>query len=103
MSIGIKYLHLEPRPRSNYRQLWVKGRHMRAEVLYRCTIGPEPESPEEVAREYDLPVESVLEAIDYCVHNQELLQAERSREEVRLRELGLDKPPLVPPDYRPDT
>jgi hypothetical protein len=27
-----EYQHLEPRSGSNYRQLWVKGRHIRAEV-----------------------------------------------------------------------
>ena len=46
MSVQVEYEFLESRPRSNYKQLWVKGRHMRAEVLYRYTAGPEPESPE---------------------------------------------------------
>ena len=92
----VEYQYLESRPRSNYRQLWVKGRHMRAEVLYRCTVGPEPRTPEEVARDYDLPVEVVLEAIEYSLRNKELLDAERAQEEARTRELGLDKPPYVP-------
>ena len=60
MSIQVQYEFLESRPRSNYKQLWVKGRHIRAEVLYRYTVGPEPESPEQVAKEYDLPVGAVL-------------------------------------------
>ncbi|MBL8848791.1 MAG: hypothetical protein JNG89_03875, partial [Planctomycetaceae bacterium] len=63
------YLHLESRTRTNYRQLWVKGRHMRAEVLYRHTVGPEPRTPEEVAEDYDLPVEVVHEAVDYSIRN----------------------------------
>lgn len=79
MAVQVEYKYLEPRPRSNYRPLWVKGRHMRAEVLYRYTVGPEPETPEEVARECGLPVEAVLEAIDYCIRNKELLDAERAR------------------------
>jgi uncharacterized protein (DUF433 family) len=102
MSVQVEYKHLEPRPRSNYRQLWVKGRHMRAEVLYRYTVGPEPETPQEVADDYDLPVEAVLEAIDYCVRNKELLDAERARDWASIKALGLDKPPYVPPDYKPD-
>jgi len=101
MSVQIEYQHLEIRPRSNYRQLWVKGRHMRAEVLYRCTVGPERRSPQEVARDYDLPVEVVLEAIDYSVKNKSLLDAERAREEARMKERGLDKPPYVPVDSVP--
>jgi uncharacterized protein (DUF433 family) len=102
MSVQVEYQYLEPRPRSNYRQLWVKGRHMRAEVLYRCTVGPEPRTPEEVARDYDLPVEVVLEAIDYSIRNKDLLDAERAREQANIKARGLDKPPYVPADYRPD-
>jgi uncharacterized protein (DUF433 family) len=77
------YRHLEPRPPSNYRQLWVKGRHMRAEVLYRQTVGPEPRTPQEVADDYGLPVEAVLEAIDYATRHSKLLDEERAREEAR--------------------
>src|SRR5262245_53908659 len=32
MSTQVHYRHLESRPGSNYRQLWVKGRYSRAEV-----------------------------------------------------------------------
>jgi uncharacterized protein (DUF433 family) len=94
MSSTSEYQYLESRPRSNYRQLWVKGRHIRAEVLYRHTIGAEPRSPEEVADDYGLPLAAVHEAIGYCLRHQSLLDAERSREEQRLRESGLD--PLRP-------
>ena len=101
MSVHVQYEFLESRPRSNYKQLWVKGRHMRAEVLYRYTVGPEPESPGQVAEEYDLPVEAVLEAIDYCARNRDLLDAERSREAASIRARGLDRDPHVPADYKP--
>ena len=37
-----------------------------------------------------------MEAVDYSVHNKALLDAERAREEARMRELGLDEPPYVP-------
>lgn len=95
MAIHVQYQHLEPRSRSNYRQLWVKGRHIRAEVLYRLTIGAEPRTPEEVARDYDLPVAAVHEAIDYAMRNEELLAAERAREVSRMQDLGLDQPPFI--------
>jgi uncharacterized protein (DUF433 family) len=101
MSIQIQYDFLESRPRSNYKQLWVKGRHMRAEVLYRYTVGPEPESPEQVAKEYDLPVGAVFEAIDYCTRNRDLLDAERSQEAANIRARGLDHYPHAPADYQP--
>jgi uncharacterized protein (DUF433 family) len=101
MPVQVEYKFLETRLRSNYKQLWVKGRHMRAEVLYRYTVGPEPETPEQVAKEYDLPLEAVLEAIDYCTRNRELLDAERARESASIRARGLDRYPHAPVDYKP--
>lgn len=83
------YQYLEPRARSNYRQLWLKGRHIRAEVLYRHTVGPEPRTPEEVADDYDLPVAAVREAVEYSIRNRALLDAERERADERLRAAGL--------------
>ena len=99
MATHVQYQHLETRPRSHYRQLWVKGRHIRAEVLYRFTVGPEPRTPEEVAQDFDLHLEVVQEAVDYAMRNQKLLDAERAREKARLEQLGLDKPPFVPADH----
>lgn len=80
---------------SNYRQLFVNGR-IRAEVLYRETMGREPLTPTDVAREYDLPVEAVLEAIDYCRENEALLNEERSREEAWIHAHGHDRWPYSP-------
>jgi uncharacterized protein (DUF433 family) len=96
------YQHLESRPDSNYRQLFVKGRRIRAEVLYRETVGLEPRTPEEVARDFDVPLEAVLEAADYCQHNEDLLRREREREQEWIRAGGLDRPPLAPPDKQPE-
>jgi uncharacterized protein (DUF433 family) len=102
MTIQVQYQYLESRPHSHYRQLWVKGRHIRAEVLYRCTVGVEPRTPEEVAQDYDLPVAAVHEAIDYAIRYQEVLEAERAREASRMQQLGLDQPPFVPTDQPTD-
>ncbi|HEV2946787.1 MAG TPA: hypothetical protein VGX70_05390, partial [Gemmataceae bacterium] len=40
--------------------------------------------PEDVAKEYGLPVHAVLEAIDYCLHHQELLDADRPHADISL-------------------
>jgi hypothetical protein len=102
MAEHIEYKYLQPkRGGSNYRQLFVNGR-IRAEVLYRETVGQEPLTPEEVAREYNLPVEAVLEAIDYSVKNKELLDEERAREEAWIRATGHDKWPYAPRDHEPN-
>lgn len=101
MATRIEYRHLERKLRSNYQQLFVKGRNMRAEVLYRATVGTEPRSAEEVAGDYGVPVEAVQEAIDYCVRNKELLERERAMEETSIHALGLDRPPYVPANDKP--
>ena len=100
MSASTPYKYLQPKTNSNYRQLFV-GR-IRAEILYRETIGREPLTPEEVADEYNLPVEAVHEAIDYCIKNQQLLDEERAREEASIRAAGRDRWPYAPRDYSPD-
>jgi hypothetical protein len=97
----IEYTYLQPKSGSNYRQLFVNGR-IRAEILYRETVGPEPLKPDEVAREYGLPVEAVAEAIDYCLRNRELLDGERACEAARIKAAGRDQWPYAPRDSRPD-
>jgi uncharacterized protein (DUF433 family) len=63
-SIATGYRHLEPRPGSNYRQLFLKGRRIRAAVVHEAVHGPDPRTPEEFARDYLVPLEAVLEALD---------------------------------------
>ena len=99
MANQVEYKFLKPKPGSNYRQLFVNGR-IRAEILYRETVGTQPLSPEEVAKEYGLPVEAVIEAIDYCQNNQPLLDEERRREAVRINAAGRDVWPYAPRDSR---
>jgi uncharacterized protein (DUF433 family) len=99
MSDSNNYKHLERRPGSNYKQLFIKGRRIRAEVLYRQTIGLEPQTPAEVADDYDLPLEVVQEAIDYCIHNPKVLQEDRDAEWAGFLEDEKRKPSLKPPDY----
>jgi uncharacterized protein (DUF433 family) len=93
------YKHLESRPGSNYKQLFVKGRRIRAEVLYRQTIGPEPRSLQEVADDYDLPVEVVQDAVDYCAHHQHILQEDRDRECANVQADEQQNPHLLPPSF----
>ena len=59
------YAYLGPRPGIAYQQYFFTGRNLRAETLYRATIGPEPMTANEVAEDYDVPVEAVMETIRY--------------------------------------
>jgi hypothetical protein len=89
------YQYLQPKRGSRYPQLAVSGR-IRAEILYRETLGPEPLSPEQVAKEYNIPVEAVLEAIHYCEHNRALLDSERAREQATIEARGFEHWPHAP-------
>ena len=51
-STTTQYQHLEPRPGSNYRTLFLKGRRIRAAVVYEAVHGPDPYTPEEFARNF---------------------------------------------------
>jgi hypothetical protein len=72
-------------------------------VLYRQTVGVEPRTPEEVARDYDLPLEAVREAIDYCVKNDDVLRQDRERELANILADERLHPPLVPPGSAPES
>ena len=84
--------HLEPRPGSNYRQLFLKGRRIRAAVVDEVIHGPDPRTPEEFARDYRLPLEAVREAPEYVAGNGALIEQERDRDAARLRARGCDGP-----------
>ena len=87
-----QYQHLEPRPGSNDRQLFLKGRRIRAAVVYEAVHGPDPYTPEEFARDYRVPMEAVREALDYVANNLPLIEAERDREAEDVRARVLDQP-----------
>lgn len=84
-----QYQHLEPRPGSNYRTLFLKGRRIRAAIVDRVIHGPEPRTPEEFAADFEVPLEAVLEALDYASKNRDLIEQERKRSDDRLRARGL--------------
>jgi uncharacterized protein (DUF433 family) len=95
-----QYKFLEARPCSNYRQLFIKGRKIRARVILGLTVGEDARTPEEVARDFNIPVEAVREAIHYCEHHEDVIRADNEMETQKLRELWKRQPPLVPPDFQ---
>ena len=97
-----QYKYLGPRYGSSYRQYFLKGSKLRAEVLFGETVGPDARTPEEVAEDYEVPVEAVYESIRYCQENQDVLDQDWEMETASIRDHGLDKPPFAPPDYKPE-
>jgi uncharacterized protein (DUF433 family) len=96
MSTTFSYKFLEPRPKSSYRQLFIKGTRIRAELVYRAHINvEEPMTPEEVAADYGVPLSAVREAIKYCRSNPPEIAADLAREEALMAARG-----QLDPDYR---
>ncbi len=86
------YVYLAPNPKSAYKQLFVKGTRIRARTLYGWYACAEPMTPEEIAREFNLPVEAVQEAIAYCESNPPELSDDYAREEALDEASGINDP-----------
>ena len=87
-----QYQHLELRPGSNYRQMFLKGRRIRAAVVDETINGPDPCSPEEFVRDFHVTLEAVHEALDYVARNRALIEQERDSEAADIKARGLDRP-----------
>lgn len=98
MDANGEYKYLKPKQGSRYRQLFVNGRIM-AEILYRQTVGREPRTADEVAQDYGIPVEAVLEAIHYSQHNPNILDEDRAMEEASIEAQGLNRWPYAPKEF----
>jgi uncharacterized protein (DUF433 family) len=98
MSTIAVYQHLEPRPDSAYRQLFVKGTRVRAELIYRAHIDQdEPMTPEELAVDFGLPLQAVREAIEYCKNHPAEIAADAADEEALMAARG-----QLDPSYKYD-
>ena len=66
-------------------------------MLYGPTVGDEARTPDEVAEDAITTSRSrpSLEAIEYCIHNAEVLRQDYGSEVEDLRARGLDAPPPV--------
>jgi len=93
MSTGITYRYLEARSKSAYRQLFIRGTRIRAELIYRAHINAEePRSGEELAADYGLPLPAILEAIEYGKSNPPEIMADKTREEAIMTATGQSDP-----------
>lgn len=99
--------HLEPRPKSAYRQLFLKGTRIRADVIFGLFLcEEEPMTPEEIASDYGLALEAVREAIAYCDTNPPEVEEDFRREESNIlakaqRAASGSVPPLPAPAVPP--
>lgn len=89
----VQYRYLVRKPGSSYRQLFVKDRWVRARTLYGMYLSAEePRTMEEIAADYEIPLEAVREAIEYCRSDPPDLRADFAREEAIMEASGMNDP-----------
>src|SRR5713226_6057792 len=92
-SILTTWNYLAPNPKSAYKQLFVKGTRIRAEVIYGMTVdGSEPMTPEEVAADFGLPMQAVQEAIAYCLSDSPEIRQDHAAEKALMEATGMNDP-----------
>jgi hypothetical protein len=89
------YRYLARKPNSLYRQLFVKNRWVAARTLYGQSVGEDARTPEQIAADFDLPLEAVLEAILYCKSDPPEIREDWEHEEALMDATGMNEP-----DYR---
>jgi uncharacterized protein (DUF433 family) len=106
-STSIGWQYLAPNPKSCYRQLFVNGTRIRARVLYGMFMSAEePMTPDQIAGEFNLPLDAVKEAIAYCQSKPPEIAQDFQREERLMEASGMKDPDykfggkfkIVPPE-----
>jgi uncharacterized protein (DUF433 family) len=84
---------LAANPKSAYKQLFLKGRRIRARDLYGMFMSAEdPMTSSQIAADYDLPLEAVEEAIAYCQTDPPEIREDFEREERIMEATGMNDP-----------
>lgn len=83
-----QWRYLETNPKSWRKQLFIKGTNIKASSIWLDFL-LESFTPEELADDRDISVESVKEAIKYCNENQQLLEQEAQEELLELKTIGI--------------
>src|ERR1700680_2168406 len=92
-SVSTTWKHLAPNPKSAYKQLFIKGRRIRARDLYGMYMSAEePMTPVEIAAHYDLALEAVEEALAYCQTDPPEIKQDFEREERIMEATGMNDP-----------
>lgn len=93
MSTATQYQFLVANPRSWYKQLFVKDTRIQARTLYGAYASEEEaRTPEQIAADYNVPLEAVREAISYCESDPAELREDYQREEALMEACGMNAP-----------
>src|SRR5437016_10747491 len=90
-----EWTFLEQRPHVWKRELCLKGRRVRAGVVYSSMVANH-RTREETATAWNLPLEAINEVVRYCEANRALIAAENQREKLVAETAGsLLEPPIT--------
>lgn len=84
---GKAYEYLERRPDKSSQELFVRGAGVRASTIWHDRFISRF-SPDQIARDRDLPLEAVYEALDYCQGSWERICQEKDSEKQELEKRG---------------
>lgn len=87
-----KWRYLVARDDKSYKQLYLKGRRVRASTLYDSMRGDEL-THGEAAANWDLPLEAIDEVVAYCEANHELIDRENDEDRRQAIEAGILRAP----------
>ncbi len=87
--------YLERRPGSSYQQLCIKGKRIWAWTLY-CEFmrEKEPRTPEQLAEDWNVPLEAVQEAIAYGQSDPPELREDKRKDDIRREATGMNDPAI---------
>jgi hypothetical protein len=91
-----EYKYLGPKRGSLYRQYFVKDGNSRAQSVYLDIVGSEQMTPEQAAENWNIPLEAVLECVDYCEKNADVLRQDWEEEEEAIGRMRAAHPEAFP-------
>lgn len=93
--IAHEWKYLERRPGSSYKQLCIKDKRIWAWTLY-CEFmnAKEPRTPEQLALDFEIPLEAVQEAIAYCQSDPLELREDHRMDDLLAEAIGMNDPAI---------
>jgi uncharacterized protein (DUF433 family) len=90
-----EWKYLERRQGSSCQQLCVKGKRIWAWTLY-CEFmnEKEPRTPQQLAEDWDVPIEAVHEAIEYCRSDPPELREDHRKDDLLAEAIGMNDPAI---------
>ncbi len=84
--------YLTRKPKSLYKQLFIKDRWVAARTIYGQYVGEGARTAEQLAEDFSVPLEAVREAIAYCESNPPEIAQDYAAEEAMMEASGMNDP-----------